>query len=327
MNFKTRVAGIAFAAVAVMGTGAGFASSAHADTTETTNFTFSATPSFTLDITNGSPVPAVGTAVTFDLQNFVQNASIVVNGNNGVADSGTVLATDIENNVVGPAPGGTGLENMSGGTWSIIGNHLGTTNVQTGATVSGPSIEAADFTNLPTNTATASDPSYQLTGPDTTVRFFVVNSSSNTFEVSPTVGGPPLIFGNFAAIDPSRESSVTWADNSTTPPPVSTRSYVTGGHIVTVGRSTATVAWDIPPVNSADGNCVVTETFGYGMTSPSGQPHYGYTCSGTGYLWGLARGHTYSMLVIPAASNASYGNRVPDPNGQSTGFIDVVTTN
>ena len=319
MSLKLRVVGIAMAAFAVIGTGAGFATTAYAATPQTTNFTFPGTAQTNkaiLDITNGSPVPAVGTAVTFDLQQFVQNASVVVNGNNGVADSGTVLATDIEDNVIG-------LE--ANGNWNIVANQSGTVKQVPNTYVNGPSIPAADFSNLPVNTATASDPSYQLASSDTTLTLYVVSSSSNTFEVSPTLDGSAMSFTGFANIDPSLESSVTWGSTTVTPP-VATRSYVTGGHVVTVGPSTATVAWNIPPVNSADGNCVVTETFGYGMTGPSGQPHYGYTCSGIGYLWGLAPHHTYSMLVIPAASDASYGNRVPDPNGQATGFIDVVTT-
>jgi len=307
--FRTKFAAlvVGVAAVATMGMGAGFASTAHAATTETTNFTFpigSTLPS-TLSVTNKSPVPSNGTIVTYDLEQFVQQQNPNA--------TGTTLAADIASAV---------NTLVTGGTYTPA----------TGLSVNAPNATANNFDNVPQEQTPGNTSTYVLPSSDTTVSLYVVDSNVNTasnvtaatFEVSTTISGSPLTFTN-TTNDPV-EGSVTWDDTSTTSPVISTRSYVEGGHVITDGRSTATVGWDIPPVNSADGSCVVTETFGYGMTSPSGQPHYGYTCSGVGYLWGLSPGHTYSMLVIPAAAGASYSNRVPDPNGQATGFIDVVTT-
>lgn len=337
---RVKIASIAIAAVSVVGIGAGLSSTANAATTTTvtTNFTFPSdvVASPTLNVDNGNAVPANGTAVTFDLQKFVTNASVVLNGTQGSgdADTGTILADDI-------ASAAKGLETAS----SVYQIHSAF-GLGTGTLVSHDSIPASDFSNLPTevipsagtpsetdpvtntkvnfNPALTDDYNLSTTG-DTTVTLYVEGATANTFEVSGTNGGPVLNFTHVSAIDPSLASSVSWGQASTAPaPPVATRSFVSGGHVVTVNNNDATFSWT-GVTNGAKGNCVVTETFGYGMTNSAGSPHYGYTCGTTGYLTGLKAGHTYDVELIPAAANASFANRIPDPNGQA-GWITVVTT-
>jgi hypothetical protein len=235
--FRTKIAAVAIAAVAVIGTGAALGGTASATTNTTTNFTFPSISSWspTLYVDSGNAVPANGTAVTFDLQNFVSNASLVQNGNVGdsVADTGTILADDVESATLG-----------LGSTSYAIHTAFGTS---TGTEVSGAGIPSSDFSNLPTevipstgspaekdpvtNTTVSFSPAladnYNLPDSDTTVTLYVEGATATTFEVSGTNGGTPLSFYDVAAIDPSLASYVTWGQavvvNPTppvTPPPV-----------------------------------------------------------------------------------------------------------
>lgn len=323
---------------AVMAVGiAGFAGTSFADTTTTTQvttaFVFPAdtTPGSVLSVESGSPVPANGTAVTFDLQQFIQNASVVVNNNNGIADTGSTLAGDIEANVAG-------LETYA--PWNVQANQGGTTGIAnvSGVLVSGGVIPAADFSNLPVNTGTVSTPSYQLAASDTTLTLYVVGSSATTFEVSPTLNGSPLSFTDFEKIDASRQSSVTWGETVTTPvvTPTGSAPWVSHGQNVWTNATRAEVAWTEngnwpDPNNKCEEVWITGLGFGdnNGSTTDPGTAHVGFTCdhSGTnvnyGYLEGLTPGHEYAMRIVPATG--TYGNHTPIA-GAAVGYVDVFTT-
>jgi hypothetical protein len=341
---KVKVAGVALAASAVIVTGAGFAATANAATTTqvTTNFTFpSSGTSATLNVVNGNTVPSNGTAVTFDLQKFVSDASSSYAPNNGVADTGTQLANDIQDNI-------SILE--STGQYIQVHNpaNPSTTFTNTTTYVTG-SIPQNDFSNVPTAVVPATSPAtYNLSSTgDTSITLYVEDATANSFEVAPTAGGTPLTFTNVAAIDPSLASYVTWGSTATTPLPVVTNSrsyhysgnpvhtvnrpYVYDGKVVSVNNSSAEVEWREGPGVTCEQVYISGYGFGTADGANPGTAHVGYTCDtghpgvNYGYLWGLAPGHTYALQVIPATDTLR-SLATPLPNAER-GYVDVFTTN
>lgn len=121
-------------------------------------------------------------------------------------------------------------------------------------------------------------------------------------------------------------------------PPATLPPYVFGGQVTSVNNNRASVQWS----ESKDGwpdaknKCEEVWISGYGFgawnqadpTNP-GTSHVGFTCEhdgsnvNTGYLTGLAAGHTYALRIVPATGD--YGHHTPIP-GALVGYVDVFTT-
>lgn len=97
---------------------------------------------------------------------------------------------------------------------------------------------------------------------------------------------------------------------------VSNLPFVYAGHVVppqTTGK--ATVGW----LDSAKGwpdsanQCVVIRETGFGFSDN----HWGFTCNhgdqaaNLGYLWGLTKGQSYALTIVPAASGSTYAHHAP----------------
>lgn len=353
---RAAAASFATVALAVAGTGAAAVSANAATVPVVTNFTFpSNTAGFSsvLSVDAGNPVPANGTPVTFDLQQFVSDASVVVEGsstchNPAVSDTGSHLAADIQEAIY-TLEGGSGRPAVPAICWDSHGNG---TVINSGAGVSGPAIPAGDFHNLPiqhvpttpsniisSSPFTAIPDEFDLNATHTTITLYVVNATANTFGVSPTAGGAPLFFCNVEAIDPSLQSSVSWDETTTTPPVTSDGPpYVLHGKWTSRTDSTATVSWDnsandpawLTGQNFGHGKCneVYITGYGFGPLGDFADAHVGFTCDNgaghdVGYLRGLLPDHTYAMRILPATG--TYGDHHPIP-GAVPGYVDVFTT-
>jgi hypothetical protein len=345
--FKTKIAALAIAAVSVVGIGAGMAGTANAATIATTNFTFPSgtSPSSTLSVDASNPVPANGTAVTFDLQSFITNASVTLNGNagDGVADTGTILADDITSAALG-------LEGLPS-TYAVHSAF----GLNTGTVVTGGTVPATDFTNLPsevipsTGVPTETDPvshtvvdfvppltdNYNLAAADTTVTLYVEGATANTFEVSGTNGGTPLSFSDVAAIDPSLGSDVTWSEPSgttvtTVPPTV---------HVHHTGTPTHTVNPNAPQLSHGQAVSVAPtrENVTFDLSSPSWvhftiigpgaiNGHQGWVNgvagTNTAYYEGLNSNSGYTVLYQPVTGQGSLTPVV----GSHQGYVWFVTS-
>lgn len=337
--FKTKIAALAIAAVSVVSIGAGMAGTANAATIATTNFTFPAgtTTSATLSVDANNPVPANGTPVTFDLQQFVTNASATLN--NGVADTGVPLADDVEAAVVG-------LENVGNGYTVYAYNQALNVVDSTDTKVGGASIPTGDFANLPlaNNPPTTVISNFQglnnnyvLPSEHTTITLYVVssNSTTDTFEVSPVLGGDPLTFTYVAAIDPSLGSDVTWSEPSgttvtTVPPTV---------HVHHTGTPTHTVNPNAPQLSHGQAVSVAPtrENVTFDLSSPSWvhfrivgpgaiNGHQGWVNgvagTNTAYYEGLNSNSGYTVLYQPVTGQGS----LTPVAGSHEGYVWFVTS-